>query len=81
MRTSVNSPPSSVLPKPTCELHHVLVVRINLTAFIFSRSSDKYEEQRRHWGGGIRGYKSTQMFRKRAKAAGLNPNSPALGKL
>lgn len=44
-------------------------------------SSDKYEDQRRQWGGGIRGYKSTQMFRKRAKAAGQNPNAPALGKL
>ncbi|KAF8551308.1 60S ribosomal protein L8 [Imleria badia] len=43
--------------------------------------SDKYEEQRRQWGGGIRGYKSTQMFRKRAKAAGLNPNAPNIGKL
>ncbi|KAG8216711.1 ribosomal protein L4 [Butyriboletus roseoflavus] len=43
--------------------------------------SQLYEEHRRHWGGGIRGYKSTQMFRKRAKAAGLNPNAPTLGKL
>ena len=33
-------------------------------------STDKYEEQRRQWGGGIRGAKSTQMLRKRAKAAG-----------
>ena len=33
-------------------------------------SSDKYEEQRRQWGGGIRGNKSAQMLRKRAKAAG-----------
>nr|VWP00075.1 Amidohydrolase family protein [Ganoderma boninense] len=32
--------------------------------------TDKYEEQRRQWGGGIRGAKSTQMLRKRAKAAG-----------
>ncbi|CAL1710525.1 unnamed protein product [Somion occarium] len=32
--------------------------------------SDKYEEQRRQWGGGIRGNKSTQKLRKRAKAAG-----------
>ncbi|KAL0062165.1 60S ribosomal protein L8 [Marasmius tenuissimus] len=32
--------------------------------------SDKYEEQRRQWGGGIRGNKSTQMLRKRAKASG-----------
>ncbi|KZV90975.1 60S ribosomal protein L8 [Exidia glandulosa HHB12029] len=32
--------------------------------------SDKYEEQRRHWGGGIRGNKSTEKLRKRAKAAG-----------
>ena len=33
-------------------------------------STDKYDEQRRQWGGGIRGAKSTQMLRKRAKAAG-----------
>ncbi|KAH9914771.1 ribosomal protein L4 [Epithele typhae] len=32
--------------------------------------TDKYEEQRRLWGGGLRGAKSTQMLRKRAKAAG-----------
>jgi large subunit ribosomal protein L7Ae len=32
--------------------------------------SDKYEEQRKHWGGGIRGNKSTEKLRKRAKAAG-----------
>ncbi|TFK85469.1 L30e-like protein [Polyporus arcularius HHB13444] len=32
--------------------------------------TDKYEEQRRQWGGGLRGAKSTQMLRKRAKAAG-----------
>ncbi|KAI9060412.1 L30e-like protein [Trametes sanguinea] len=32
--------------------------------------TDKYEEHRRQWGGGIRGPKSTQMLRKRAKAAG-----------
>lgn len=44
-------------------------------------STDKYEEQRRQWGGGIRGYKSTQMLRKRAKAAGQNPAAAHLGKL
>ncbi|KAF9239847.1 60S ribosomal protein L7A variant 1 [Melanogaster broomeanus] len=43
--------------------------------------SDKYEEQRRLWGGGIRGNKSTQMLRKRAKAAGQNANAASLGKL
>ncbi|KAI0746225.1 ribosomal protein L4 [Daedaleopsis nitida] len=32
--------------------------------------TDKYEEQRRQWGGGVRGAKSTQMLRKRAKVAG-----------
>lgn len=47
----------------------------------FLCSSDKYEDQRRQWGGGIRGYKSTQMFRKRAKAAGLNPTASSLSKL
>jgi hypothetical protein len=44
-------------------------------------SSDKYEEQRRHWGGGLRGNKSTQMLRKRAKAAGQNVAAASLGKL
>ncbi|KAG1790204.1 50S ribosomal protein L30e-like protein [Suillus plorans] len=43
--------------------------------------TDKYEDQRRHWGGGLRGYKSTQMMRKRAKAAGLDSKAAALGKL
>jgi len=43
--------------------------------------TDKYEEQRRQWGGGLRGNKSTQMMRKRAKAAGLDSKSAALGKL
>ncbi|KAH7887026.1 ribosomal protein L4 [Phlebopus sp. FC_14] len=43
--------------------------------------SDKYEEQRRQWGGGIRGNKSTQMLRKRAKAAGQNANAASIGKL
>jgi hypothetical protein len=33
-------------------------------------SGDKYEEQRRHWGGGARGNKSTEKLKKRAKAAG-----------
>ncbi|KAJ3807862.1 50S ribosomal protein L30e-like protein [Lentinula aff. lateritia] len=32
--------------------------------------TDKYEEQRRIWGGGIRGPKSANMLRKRAKAMG-----------
>ncbi|EGN94229.1 hypothetical protein SERLA73DRAFT_115190 [Serpula lacrymans var. lacrymans S7.3] len=43
--------------------------------------SDKYEEQRRLWGGGLRGNKSTQMLRKRAKAAGQNASAASLGKL
>ncbi|KAI0339183.1 L30e-like protein [Trametopsis cervina] len=32
--------------------------------------TDKYDEHRRLWGGGLRGNKSAQMIRKRAKAAG-----------
>ena len=44
-------------------------------------SSDKYEEQRRVWGGGVRGNKSTQMLRKRAKAAGQSTTAASLGKL
>jgi len=43
--------------------------------------SDKYEDQRRVWGGGLRGNKSTQMLRKRAKAAGQTISAAALGKL
>jgi len=43
--------------------------------------TDKYEEQRRLWGGGLRGNKSTQMMRKRAKAAGQDSKAAALGKL
>jgi len=43
--------------------------------------TDKYDETRRLWGGGIRGNKSTQMMRKRAKAAGQNVAAAALGKL
>ncbi|KAL0070137.1 60S ribosomal protein L8 [Marasmius tenuissimus] len=43
--------------------------------------SDKYEEQRRQWGGGIRGNKSTQMLRKRAKAQGQNPAAANIGRL
>jgi len=34
--------------------------------------TDKYEEYRRHWGGGLRGNKSTAKLRKRAKASGQN---------
>ena len=44
-------------------------------------SSVKYEEQRRVWGGGLRGNKSTQMVRKRAKAAGQSTTAASLGKL
>jgi len=43
--------------------------------------SDKYEDQRRQWGGGLRGNKSTQMLRKRAKASGQTISAASLGKL
>ncbi|KIM72361.1 hypothetical protein PILCRDRAFT_16210 [Piloderma croceum F 1598] len=43
--------------------------------------SDKYKEQRRQWGGGLRGNKSTQMLRKRAKAAGQNTSIANFNKL
>jgi len=43
--------------------------------------SDKYEEQRRQWGGGVRGNKSTQMLKKRAKAAGQTISATSIGKL
>jgi large subunit ribosomal protein L7Ae len=44
-------------------------------------SSDKYEEQRRVWGGGVRGNKSADMLRKRAKAAGQTLSAAAAKKL
>ena len=47
----------------------------------FGGSSDKYEEQRRVWGGGLRGNKSTQMLKKHAKAAGQSTTAASLGKL
>jgi large subunit ribosomal protein L7Ae len=43
--------------------------------------SDKYKEQRRVWGGGIRGNKSADMLRKRAKAAGQTMTAAAAKKL
>ncbi|KAF5366394.1 hypothetical protein D9758_009758 [Tetrapyrgos nigripes] len=43
--------------------------------------TDKYDEHRRQWGGGLRGNKSAQMLRKRAKAAGQNPAAANLNKL
>jgi len=48
---------------------------------IIRHSTEKYDEARRLWGGGIRGNKSTQMMRKRAKAAGQNVAAASLGKL
>jgi large subunit ribosomal protein L7Ae len=46
-------------------------------------SPDKYEEQRRVWGGGIRGNKSADMVRKRAnlKAAGQTMAAAAAKRL
>ena len=43
--------------------------------------TDKYDEQRRHWGGGVRGNKSAQMMRKRAKAAGQTVTAANAAKL
>lgn len=43
--------------------------------------ADKYEDHRRLWGGGLRGNKSTQMLRKRAKAAGQTIAAASIGKL
>ncbi|TFY64945.1 hypothetical protein EVG20_g5775 [Dentipellis fragilis] len=43
--------------------------------------SDKYEEQRRQWGGGLRGNKSKEMLRKRAKASGQTLSAATIGKL
>ncbi|PAV23643.1 ribosomal L4 [Pyrrhoderma noxium] len=43
--------------------------------------SDKYEDARRQWGGGVRGNKSIQMLKKRAKAAGQTLTAAAASKL
>ncbi|KAI0048160.1 L30e-like protein [Auriscalpium vulgare] len=43
--------------------------------------TEKYEEHRRQWGGGLRGNKSTEKLRKRAKAAGQTVSAAAAGKL
>jgi len=42
----------------------------NLVSAAKANFAEKYEEHRRHWGGGIRGNKSTEKLKKRAKAAG-----------
>ena len=54
---------------------------VKTNKFFFFNSTDKYDETRRQWGGGNRGNKSTQMMRKRAKAAGQNVAAASLGKL
>ena len=69
--------PSSVQPKPTC-MCFLFVFFLFANVFY---SSDKYEEQRRVWGGGLRGNKSTQMLRKRAKASGIAVSAASIGKL
>ncbi|TFK47441.1 ribosomal protein L4 [Heliocybe sulcata] len=43
--------------------------------------TDKYDEHRRLWGGGIRGNKSREMLRKRAKASGHSISAANVGKL
>ncbi|KAJ3726514.1 60S ribosomal protein L8 [Lentinula guzmanii] len=43
--------------------------------------TDKYEEQRRIWGGGIRGAKSANMLRKRAKSMGKTISDASAKKL
>jgi len=53
----------------------------NLVSASKANFTDKYDEIRRQWGGGIRGNKSTQMMRKRAKAAGQSATAASLGKL
>jgi large subunit ribosomal protein L7Ae len=69
---------SFLLLKLTCK--HLLRWNTFLTDLrLFS--SDKYEEQRRVWGGGIRGNKSADMLRKRAKAAGQTLSVAAAKKL
>lgn len=43
--------------------------------------TDKYEEQRRHWGGGVRGNKSAEKMRRRAKASGTSLTAASAAKL
>lgn len=45
-------------------------VYLDLCAEAVFDSAEKYEEHRRQWGGGLRGNKSTEKLKKRAKAAG-----------
>jgi len=44
----------------------------NLVSAAKANFGDKYEEQKKHWGGGIRGNKSTEKLKKRAKASGAS---------
>ena len=67
------------LRRLTCE--SLLFLSLSGADGVWWDSSDKYEEQRRLWGGGLRGNKSTQMLRKRAKAAGQSTTAASLGKL
>lgn len=53
----------------------------NIVSAAKANFSDKYDEVRRQWGGGIRGNKSTQMLRKRAKAAGQTLSAANAAKL
>ncbi|KIY44361.1 L30e-like protein [Fistulina hepatica ATCC 64428] len=53
----------------------------NLIGAAKANFTDKYEEQRRQWGGGVRGNKSAQMLKKRAKAAGTTITVAAATKL
>ncbi|KAF8328089.1 L30e-like protein [Cantharellus anzutake] len=47
-----------------------------LVAAAKANFTDKYEEQRRHWGGGIRGRKSAARLIKRSKETGITIASP-----
>jgi len=53
----------------------------NIISAAKANFTDKYEEQRRQWGGGIRGNKSSQMLRKRAKASGQSVTAANITKL
>jgi large subunit ribosomal protein L7Ae len=57
----------------------LFVICFRSLTFLFS--ADKYEEHRRHWGGGFRGNKSTAKLRKRAKAAGQTVSAAAAAAL
>jgi len=72
---------STLISAAKANLYVFMICNLIFITNIFCFSADKYEEQRRHWGGGIRGNKSAQKMRKRAKAAGQTLSAANAAKL